>query len=235
MWPWTDDRPGRAGRFRADVQLHPRGDRQLRRRCRPRLLYWGSSGKAVGRAPVGGAAANNAFIPSAVSPTNTGLRRRGQLPVRVLGQLGATDFIGRANLNGSGSNPGLIAGPTDPCPPAAAPANKITFTGTKYNKKKGTAKITAKVPGLGQVSLSSSPAAPASTAASKVKPVDPHGEAAQFGLPVKPKGKTAKTLMKKGKAKVTVFVAYDPAARRGEREEARQKLVKNLKKKKKKK
>jgi hypothetical protein len=198
------------------------------------FLYW-DAGNSIGRAPVGGGSTNAEFIPAAGAGTDAcGVAVNSQYVFwgNLAGSPGA-NFIGRANINGNAPNPGLIAGAGQPCALAAAPSNKITFSKTKYNKRKGTAKITAKVPGPGQVTLT--PTRPAaSSAASNVKQVGlTLATKGSFGLPVKPKGKTAKTLKKKGKAKVTVFVTFDPAGVAGVANSKKRtiKLVKKLKKK----
>jgi virginiamycin B lyase len=183
------------------------------------FLYWGANPQAIGRAPVGGGTANNAFIPSAVAAANSVCGVAVNSQYAFWGNSGASDFIGRANLTGSGSNPTLIAGPTDPCLPAAAPANKITVTSITKKKKKGTAAIDAKVPGPGQVTLNQTSTPPDTNAvAASVKQVGlTITQASSFKLAVKPKGKTAKKLKKqvkkkgRGNVKVKVFVHFVPA------------------------
>lgn len=91
----------------------------------------------------------------------------------------------------------------------AAPSNKITLGSKKVNKKKGTAVVSAKVPGPGQVTLTDT--RPAATT-SAVKPVGLTRTAAgSFNVPIKPKGATAKKLKKKGKAGVKAFINFTPA------------------------
>jgi hypothetical protein len=183
------------------------------------FLYWGSTTKAIGRAPVGGGTANNNFVPSAVPAANSVCGVAPNSQYIFWGNSGASDFIGRANLSGSGSNPSLIAGPTDPCLPAAAPANKITVTSITHKKKKGTAAISAKVPGPGQVTLNQISTPPDTNAvASSVKQVGlTLTQASSFKLAVKPKGKTAKKLKKQvkkkghGRVNVKVFIHFAPA------------------------
>ena len=177
------------------------------------FLYWGATANAVGRAPVGGGAgsANNAFIPNAASPGNTTCGVAINSQFIFWGNSGATDFIGRANLNGNSPNPGLIAGPTDPCLPAAAPSNKITINSITRKKKKGTAIINAKVPGPGQAGLlNTKPPTTAGSAKVKQQALT-LGAASSFKLAVKAKGSSAKKLKKKGKATVTVYATFTPA------------------------
>ena len=119
----------------------------------------------------------------------------------------AATAIGRANLSGGSPNAALSPGASSPCLLAAAPSNKITITSMKLRRRKGTATLTVKVPGPGQVTLSDSPAVSAT-----VKKIGLTRTASgPFQLPLKPKGKTAKTLKKKGKAKVKVFITFTPA------------------------
>ena len=185
------------------------------------FFYWVAN-NAIGRAPVGGGAANNSFIPNTSSAGNTtcGVAVNPQY-VFWGNEAGgsAPDFIGRANLNGSSPNPTLIPGPSNPCLMAAAPSNKITIKSITRKKKKGTAVIHAKVPGAGQVTLNqqSSPPDVNATAASVKQVGLTINGASSFKLPVKPKGKTAKKLKRqvkkkgKGKVKVKVFVHFVPA------------------------
>jgi hypothetical protein len=183
------------------------------------FLYWAATGQAIGRAPVGGGSANNTFVPSATSATNTTCGVAVNSQYIFWGNSGATDFVGRANLSGASSNPSLVVGPTDPCLPAAAPANKITVNSITKKKKKGTATINAKVPGPGQITLNQTSTPPdVNAVASSVKQVGlTLTQASSFKVPIKPQGKTAKKLNKQvkkkghGKVKVKVFVHFVPA------------------------
>src|SRR3954453_14485778 len=185
----------------------------------PNFLYWGSSTKAIGRAPVPGGTANNNFIPSAVPASNAVCGVAANSQYVYWGNSGASAFIGRANLSGGSSNPSLIPGPTDPCLPAAAPANKITVTSVTHKKKKGTAAIGTKVPGPGQVTLNQLSTPPdVNATAAAVKQVGlTITQASSFKLAVKPVGKTAKKLKKqlkkksKAQVKVKVFIHFVPA------------------------
>jgi len=194
-------------------------------------LYWGTKAPltSIGRSTVNGASPTNAFISaasSAPSPCGVGVNSQyifwGNIPGLA---------VGRANLSGSGKNPGSVPGATTPCLPVAAPSNKITFTSTVFNKKKGTAKLNGKVSGPGQISI-------ASTADGGGKTVKPVGltltSSGPWSLPVKPKGKPAKALKKKGKAKLNVFVTFTPAGVAGvaNTDKRTLKLSKTVKKKK---
>ncbi|MFL5908181.1 MAG: hypothetical protein ACJ75Z_11390 [Solirubrobacterales bacterium] len=183
------------------------------------FLYWIATGNSIGRAPVGGGAANNNFIPGANSAGNTACGVSVNPQYVFWGNAGAADFIGRANLNGSSPNPTLISGPTNPCLMAAAPSNKITINSVTRKKKKGTATIDAKVPGPGQVTLNQISTPPdVNATAAAVKQIGlTIPSASSFKLAVKPQGKTAKKLKKqvrkkgKGKVKVKVFIHFVPA------------------------
>jgi hypothetical protein len=190
------------------------------------FLYWATGNATIGRAPVGGGAPNEAFIPGAAATTACSVAVNSQYV--FWGNLnGATgpNFVGRANINGSGPNPGLIAGVGQACGLAAAPSNKITINSITKKKKKGTATINAKVPGPGQVTLNQVNTPPdVNAVAAGVKQIGlTITQASSFGLAVKPTGKTAKKLNKqikkqlrkkrkaKAKVNVTVFIHFVPA------------------------
>jgi hypothetical protein len=180
------------------------------------FLYWAATASnAIGRAPVGGGAADNGFIANAGASGTSGVAVNPQYI--FWGNPGTTDFIGRANLNGSSPNPTLISGPTNPAQLAAAPSNKITINSVTRKKKKGTAIVDAKVPGPGQVGIANSGTQDvAATATVKQTALTLTG-ASSFKLPIKALGKTRKKLNKqvkkkgKGKVKVTAFVTFLPA------------------------
>ena len=125
-----------------------------------------------------------------------------------------------------------MPGATTPCLPVAAPSNKITFTSTTYNRKKGTAKLSGEVSGPGQISIASTTDGGGKTCEADRLTLTANGP---FSPPVKPKGKPGKALKKKGKAKLNVFVTYTPAGVAGVTNSDKRtlKLSKNVKKKKK--
>jgi hypothetical protein len=184
----------------------------------PSFLYWSTgTSNAVGRVPVGGGASNPSFV---AAGTTSG----GPCGVAVNSQYlfwGNQDAntIGRSNINGGSPNPTFVSGPNNPCQLAAAPSNKITVNSVTKKKKKGTATISAKVPGPGQVTLNQVSTPPdVNATAAAVKQVGlTIPQASSFKLAVKPVGKTAKKLKKqlkkkrKAKVKVTVFVHFVPA------------------------
>jgi hypothetical protein len=211
----------------------------------PSFLYWGTGSNGIGRVPIGGGIPNNDFIPNAVPVSNVpcGVAVNPQYVFWANTDTGsAPDFIGRANLNGSAPNPSFVAGPTDPCLPAAAPSNKVTVNSVTRKKKKGTAIINAKVPGPGQVTLTNTGTEDVNAVAASVKQVGlTITGASSFKLAVKPAGKTKKKLKKqlkrKGKAKVAVkaFVTFVPAGVAGvpNAQPVKTKLIQQRKRKKK--
>ena len=97
------------------------------------FLYWGSTTKAIGRAPVGGGAANNNFVPSAVAAANDVCGVAVNSQYVFWGNSGASDFIGRSNLSGASSNPSLILGrPT----PAYRPLRRLTRSQSTRSRKR---------------------------------------------------------------------------------------------------
>jgi hypothetical protein len=192
------------------------------------FLYWGTGTDTVGRVPVGGGSPQGGFIANTAgaSQTVSGVAINSQY-VFWGNNSGATsgNFIGRANLGGGSPNPTLIPGASRPFMLAAAPSNKITINSVARKKKKGTAAISAKVPGPGQVTLNQTSTPPdVNATAAAVKQIGlTIPQASSFTLAVKPIGKTAKKLSKqvkkqlrkkrkaKATAKVSVFIHFVPA------------------------
>jgi hypothetical protein len=190
----------------------------------PSFLYWSTgTPNTVGRVPVGGGTSNPSFV---AAGTTSG----GPCGVAVNSQYlfwGNQDAnaVGRSNINGGSPNPALIPGATNPCQLAAAPSNKITVNSIKKKKSKGTASISAKVPGPGQITMNQTSTPPdVNATAAAVKQVGlTVTQASSFNLAVKPVGKTAKKLNKqikkqlrkkrkaKATAKVTTFIHFVPA------------------------
>jgi glucose/arabinose dehydrogenase len=81
-------------------------------------------------------------------------------------------------------------------------SNDFSFGKVKKNKKKGTAKLTVKVPGPGELDLAKTRKVKADEEAVE--------EAGNEKLPIKPKGKAKKKLNNSGKAKVKAEVTYTP-------------------------
>jgi glucose/arabinose dehydrogenase len=84
----------------------------------------------------------------------------------------------------------------------APPSNDFSFGKVKKNKKKGTAKLTVRVPGPGEVELAKT---------NKVRGDDDSAdEAGKEKLSIKPKGKAKKRLNHSGKTKVKAEVTFAP-------------------------
>jgi hypothetical protein len=196
------------------------------------FLYWAtratpSPPDSIGRAPVAGGTPNLSFISSPTPSTEVpcGVAVNPQYVFWGSASPGGNDPLGRANIGGGSPNPNFITPGTRPCLVAAAPSNKITVNSISKKKKKGTASISAKVPGPGQVTLNQASTPPdANATAAAVKQIGlTIGQASSFSLAVKPVGKTAKKLNKqikkqlrkkrkaKAKVKVSVFIHFVPA------------------------
>jgi len=190
----------------------------------PSFLYWSTgTPNTVGRVPVGGGTSDPSFV---AAGTTSG----GPCGVAVNSQYlfwgnQDTNTVGRSNINGGSPNPTLIPGADNPCQLAAAPSNKITVNSITKKKSKGTASISAKVAGPGQITMNQTSTPPdVNATAAAVKQVGlTISQASSFNLAVKPVGKTAKKLNKqikkqlrkkrkaKAKAGVTVFIHFVPA------------------------
>ena len=130
--------------------------------------------------------------------------------------------IGRARLDGTRVNHDFIT--TDPCVGLAVdglgppPANEFSFGKVKTNKRKGTAKLTVKVPGPGELALAKN---------AKVKGKKKGAAAAgKQKLPIKPRRTAKKRLAAKGNAKVEAEVTYTPDGGEPNTQTKRVKLVK---------
>lgn len=97
-----------------------------------------------------------------------------------------------------------------------APDNRFTLAKPKLNRKKGTATLTATVPGPGKLVLKGNGLKKTSASA--------HG-AGKVKLKVKVAKKTAKKLKSKGKAKVTAKVTYTPTGGKANTESKKIKLI----------
>jgi hypothetical protein len=121
--------------------------------------------------------------------------------------------IGRANLDGSGVDRSFISGQGLGCggvtvdslsspPPESPPSNEFSFGKVKRNKRKGTAKLTVKVPGPGELELAET---------KRVNGKQKRAESAgKQKLPIKSRRKARKKLNAKGRAKVNAKVTYTP-------------------------
>ncbi len=87
--------------------------------------------------------------------------------------------------------------------PPAPPSNSFTIGMLKRNTHNGTARVAVTVPGPGTVAL---------TEGNKLKAVSktaPAGETLR--LPIAPRGKTSKALLRRGKVKLHPTITYTPA------------------------
>jgi sugar lactone lactonase YvrE len=111
------------------------------------------------------------------------------------------DYVGRAKLNGRRAER-LIPGAEWVSGVAVDTLPSFSFGKVKRNERKGTAKLTVKVSGPGELELAKT---------KKVKPDDESAEdAGKEKLAIKPRGKAKKKLNAKGKAKVKAEVTYTP-------------------------
>ena len=178
-------------------------------------VYWTTS-IGIGRANLDGTAAQEGFIPATLA---IGVAANAA-NIYWTNFDGVDGHIGRANLDGSNVNQTFINPPstardvavdgpppgspgTSSCPPPPPPPpNDFSFGKLKRNLKKGTAKLTVKVPGGGELELA------------KTKKVKADDEPAEAGgkekLLVKPRGKAKNKLNQTGKAKVKAKVTYTP-------------------------
>jgi virginiamycin B lyase len=197
-------------------------------------VYWVNLvDRTIGRANLDGTGVDQSFITALVDPLSVAVdashvywtdsgARRGTPPLRE-----GVGTIGRANLDGTGVDQRFICEANAPigvavdalsAPPPQSPPNEFSFCEVKMNKKKGTAKLTVKVPGPGELVLART---------KKVKGAKARaGENALVKLPVKPKGKAKKKLNKKGTAKVTAAVTYTPDGGEPNTERRKIKLIK---------
>ena len=132
--------------------------------------------------------------------------------------------IGRAKLDGSRVNTEFITATGGRCGGVAVdalgphPSNEFGFGKVKKNKKKGTAKLTVKVPGPGTLKLTRTESVKGARIFADVK-----GKAK---VPVKPRGEAKKKLNRKGKAKVEAEVTFTPDGGEPNTQSKRVRLIK---------
>jgi virginiamycin B lyase len=189
-------------------------------------VYWGNGGgTTIGRANLDGSGVNQSFITAASSPNGVAVDGAHVYWANVYQVPGTQEFpgtIGRANLDGTGANQSLITGANNPKGVAVdalplPPSNDFSFGRVKKNKRKGTAKLPAEVPGPGSLTLTGKGIKKTSKDASAVGEVK---------LPVKSKGKKEKKLKRKGEAKVKPEVTFTPEGGTANTESKKVKLVK---------
>ena len=163
-----------------------------------KFIYWCNGGSTtIGRAHINGTGAKQDFIKGANLP---------DLPAvdgsHIYWSNAGDSTLGRANLDGTGvkqaflnvaSNPGGVA--------VDVPSNAFTLGKPKLDTKKGTATLTAKVPGPGKLKLAGTNVAPESKTAKK---------AGKVKLKVKAHGAGARKLKQDGKVRLTAKVTYTP-------------------------
>ena len=135
-------------------------------------------------------------------------------------------LIGRSNLDGSSviqcfitgtdARGGVAVDAVGP-PPGPPPSNEFRLGKAKLNKKRGSAKLTVKVPGPGKLKLAQT---------GSVKGQHERADQCEPKLSVKPRGKAQKRLNKRGKAKVKAKVTYTPDGGTSDTESTKIKLVK---------
>jgi hypothetical protein len=130
--------------------------------------------------------------------------------------LGTLDIDGQARNQGAA--PDIGADEFNLLPPPGEVSNDFSFGKVKKNKRKGTAKLTVKLPGPGELDLAKT---------KKVKADEQSVEAAgKEKLSIKPKGQAKKKLNRKGKAKVEAKVTFTPTGGAPNTEGKKIKLVK---------
>jgi virginiamycin B lyase len=135
-------------------------------------------------------------------------------------------LIGRANLDGSSviwcfitgtdARGGVAVDALGP-PPGPPPSNEFRLSKAKLNKKRGSAKLTVKVPGPGKLKLAET---------GSVKGQHKRADQCEPKLPVKPRGKAKRRLNETGEAKVKAKVTYTPKGGASDTKSKTIKLVK---------
>ena len=175
-------------------------------------VYWSESapspftGSGVGRANLDGSGVDHAFIgPAGISAAGVAVT-----PQYVFwGGAFTSHFVGRAGIDGTAADNHFAAAGTDdaasPYLLAASPSNSFTLGKAKLHKRKGTATISATVPGPGTLVASGS---------SKKKTLKPAqttaGAPGTLKLKIRAKGKAARSLRRKGRAKLKLGITYTP-------------------------
>jgi virginiamycin B lyase len=159
-------------------------------------VYWTTGRDSIGRANLDGTGVDPSFI-AGVSAGNVAVDA-----AHVYWSSRFTDSIGRANLDGTGVDPSFIAGAGDPWGVAVDPLAFVSLGKVNKNTKRGTAKVTVKVPVPGELELAKT---------RLVKGQDERAEAAgKEKLSIKPRRKASQKLVAKGKTRVKAKVTYTP-------------------------
>jgi virginiamycin B lyase len=165
-----------------------------------RGLYFGSNGTTIGRANLNGTGVNQSFVGGLKGPSGVAVDGKH------LYWSSLQDFsIGRANLDGTGVDPVLFGVPSNPTSVAvdALPSNTFRFSDLKFNRIRGTARLTVRVPGPGKLVLFGADVRTAKRAKQGAGP-------GQVGLPVRATGGARRKLDLTGSARVRVKVRYTP-------------------------
>jgi Zn ribbon nucleic-acid-binding protein len=162
------------------------------------FVYWTESfGDTIGRANVDGTGVDKRFITGARNPSGVAVDA-----AHVYWTQSKTNTIGRANLNGTGVDKRFITGAVSTYGVAVDALRSFSFGKAKPNKRKGTARLTVKVPRPGELELANT---------TQVKGAKRRAEAkGKAKLPVRPRGNARKKLKAKGKANVKAKVTYTP-------------------------
>ena len=187
------------------------------------LIYWSeggaTTGTRIGRASLDTGQAQHSLISGIAA---TGVAVTPEAIYWGSGPTGGT--IGRANLDGTGANQGFlgIGSPPDATPTllAAAPSNLVTLGPPDLNKKKGTAKISAGVPGPGTLVLDDASLGTQAVASRrKHRKKDPTVRRMELTVPaagpvllrVKPAGRLLRKLRRTGHGHANLGVTFTPA------------------------
>jgi hypothetical protein len=159
-------------------------------------VYWtNSDAGTIGRANLDGTGVDQGFITGAAGPQGVAVDRK---------HLYWANFnrIARASLDGTGVDKRFVTGAGNALGVAVDALRSFSFGKAKPNKKKGTARLTVKVPRPGDLELANT---------TQVKGAKTRAEAkGKAKLPVRPRGKGKRKLKAKGKAKVKAEVTYTP-------------------------
>ena len=170
-------------------------------------IFFSHTGSSIGRANLNGTGVDASFITDVYPPYPHGVAVDGAHvywanPNRLGGPL-----IGRADVDGSNVDRSFISEDPrqpffPPCGVAVDALPSISFVKVKKNMRKGTARLTVKVPGPGELDLAKT---------KKVKAAEESAFAAGTeNLLVKARGKARKKLNAKGKVTVNAKVTYTP-------------------------
>ena len=223
---WGDELAGNIGRARLDgTRVEPKlidaGFGACPVAVNAKHVYWAEI-NTIGRARLNGSGVDQNFI--AVAGVTTGVALDAK---HIYWGDGLRGTIGRANLNGTGVDELFIcgAGPnfgiavdTLSTPPPPSPSSELSFCEARKNVRKGTATLTVKVAGPGELTL---------VKTKNVKGVQKSAKAAgNQELTVKPRGGAKKQLKKTGRAKVDARVTFTPDGGEPNTERKRIKLIK---------